>query len=423
MSQGDLGGWLRRLEELSPHEIVLGLERVRDVLERMALQLPARIVHVAGTNGKGSSVAMLRSLLERCPAKVGTFTSPHIIDYNERIAIDGEPASDELIVAAFERVEAARHDVPLTYFEFGTLAALAIFEHIGVEVAVLEVGMGGRLDAVNAIEPDACLITNVSLDHCQWLGEDIESIAFEKAGVMRPGVPVVFADRDMPAAIGGHADKVAAVLVRAGQDYDWIHHDDGRWSWQGREQALECLAPPSLPGPVQIRNAAGCLALIEVLGLDRLLDVPLVDEALTTIELTGRMQFLADDNDWLLDVAHNPAAASALADAIGDRPYAAAIVGILDDKDVEGIATSLVNVVDRWIAVTAQGPRAIDADELARRIANATGKACLIAESPEAAIEVAREFAGNHGRILVTGSFYVVGPFLEHLRAVHGPTF
>jgi dihydrofolate synthase/folylpolyglutamate synthase len=416
MSQRGLGDWLRRLEELSPHEIVLGLDRVLDVLGRMAIQLPPRVIHVAGTNGKGSSVAMLRSLLERYPAKVGTYTSPHIIDYNERIAIDGEPASDELIIAAFERVDAARRDVPLTYFEFGTLAALAVFERAGVDTAVLEVGMGGRLDAVNAIEPDACLITNVALDHCQWLGEDIETIAFEKAGVMRPDIPVVYADREMPATIGTQAEKTSAALVRAGRDYDWIRHDDQRWSWRGREHTLEYLDVPSLPGPVQVQNAAGCLAVIEALGLDSLLGTSLVNEVLTTIELPGRMQSLKDDNDWLFDVAHNPAAAWALAEAIGDRPCAAAIVGMLDDKDVEGIASALAEVVDRWIAVTATGPRAIQTDELARRIANATGKACLIAESPEAAIEVAREFAGGSGRILVTGSFYVVGPFLEHLQ-------
>ena len=206
------------------------------------------------------------------------------------------------------------------------------------------------------------------------------------------------------------------MLFTAGRDYDWVHHDDGRWSWQGRKHVLGFLAPPSLPGPVQVQNAAGCLALIEALGLDRLLNVALVDEALTTIELPGRMQSLKDDNHWLFDVAHNPAAASALARAIGDRRCAAAIVGILDDKDVEAIATSLAGVVDRWIAVTAKGPRAIEANELARRIANATDKACLVAETPEAAIEAAREFAGDHGRILVTGSFYVVGPILDLLR-------
>jgi dihydrofolate synthase/folylpolyglutamate synthase len=419
MSQGDLplNDWLDRLERLSPHEIVMGLERVLTVLRRMSLRRPQQVIHVAGTNGKGSSVAMLRSLLERSPAKVGSYTSPHIIDYNERIAINGEPVGDEQIVAAFERVEAARCDVPLTYFEFGTLAALAVFELAEVDTVVLEVGLGGRLDAVNAVEPDGCLITNVSLDHCEWLGDDVEAIAFEKAGIMRPAVPVVFADLEMPEAIGRRAIEVGAKLIRAGHDYDWSSRDDGQWSWRGRDRELASLRVPSLPGPVQVQNAAACLALIEALGLDDLLRAPLVDAALSSIELPGRMQSLSDDHDWLFDVAHNPAAATALARAIGDGGRVVAIVGILDDKDVEGIVTSLAGTVDRWIAVTARSPRAIDAAELARRVANATDKACLIAETREAAIEAAREFAGDNGRVLVTGSFYVVGPFLERLQA------
>lgn len=412
-----MSDWLKRLERLSPHEIVMGLDRVLAVLGKMAIRRPPLVIHVAGTNGKGSSVAMLRSLLVRRPAKVGTYTSPHIIDYNERIAINGEPVGDEQIVAAFERVEAARRDVPLTYFEFGTLAALAVFEHTDVDAAVLEVGMGGRLDAVNAVEPDAGLITNVSLDHCEWLGEDVEAIAFEKAGIMRPGVPIVFADREMPETIGRHAAEVGARLVRAGHDYDWSSLDSGHWSWRGRDHELGSLALPSLPGPVQVQNAAACLAMIEALGLRELLLAQFVDAALSSIELPGRMQSLSDDNEWLFDVAHNAAAAKALAGAIADSGSVVAIVGMLEDKDVEGIVMSLAGTVDRWIAITARNPRALEAAELARRIANATDKACLIAETPDAAIAAAREFAGGGGRVLVTGSFYVVGPLLECLQA------
>ena len=413
-----LADWLRRLETLSPREIDLGLERVAEVLGRLALEPPARVVLVGGTNGKGSSVEMVRALLSGSGV-VGTYTSPHVIRYNERIAINGEPATDDEIVAAFEQVEAARGDVPLTYFEFGTLAALVVFEAANADIAILEVGLGGRLDAVNVVEPDASLITNVSLDHCDWLGNDVESIGYEKAGIMRTGKPVVFADTDIPASVAAHAEKLGARLIRAGHDYSWAAAEGGRWSWRGRGLELVDLEVPSLQGPMQIQNAAGALALIEALGLERELDAGNVNRALTGLRLPGRMQTIERQQEWLFDVAHNPAAAEALAASLrqaGSRATVA-IVGILDDKIVEGIVGPLAEHVDNWIAVTGASPRAIDAAELARRIANETGKACLIADSLDAAIENADAVAGAGGRTLVTGSFYVVGPLLERLSA------
>jgi len=414
-----LTDWLRRLETLSPHEIELGLDRVLEVLDRMALDRPSRVIHVAGTNGKGSSVAMLQSLLSAPDTIVGTYTSPHVIHYNERIRINGEPAGDSEIVAAFEHVEAARNDIALTYFEYGTLAAMAVFDAMNVDTAILEIGMGGRLDAVNAVEPDAGLITNVSLDHCEWLGNDIESIGFEKAGIMREGEPVVFADPDVPASVQAQADKIGASLILAGRDYTWTVADDGGWSWRGQRHELPSLARPSLAGDIQMHNAAGVLALIEGLGLDSLLAPAIVDAAFGRLSLAGRMQSLKCGHDWLFDVAHNPAAATALAATLrrSASTPTVAIVGMLDDKDVEGVAAPLAGIVDHWIAVTAASPRAIDAAELGRRIANATNKACLIADTHKAAIDNAREFAGGDGRVLVTGSFYVVGPMLERLSA------
>jgi dihydrofolate synthase/folylpolyglutamate synthase len=232
-----LPDWLRRLETLSPSEINLGLERVAEVVGRMALEPPARIIVVGGTNGKGSSVEMLRVLLSGDNV-VGTYTSPHVIRYNERIAVNGLPATDEDIVLAFERVEAARGDVPLTYFEFGTLAALAVFDAANVDTAILEVGLGGRLDAVNVVDPDASLITNVSLDHCEWLGDDVEKIGFEKAGIMRPGRPAIFADPDVPASLASHAESLGAELLCAGRDYTWTTEDNARWSWRGKRAEL-----------------------------------------------------------------------------------------------------------------------------------------------------------------------------------------
>jgi len=412
-----LTDWLRRLETFSSHEIELGLDRVLAVLERMAPRRPARVIHVGGTNGKGSSVAMLGSLLSAGGKTVGTYTSPHVFEYNERICIDGRAVSDTQIIAAFERVEAAREGVALTYFEFGTLAALAVFDVRNVDTAILEVGMGGRLDAVNAVDPDGALITNVSLDHCEWLGEDIESIAFEKAGIMRQDMPVVFADRALPAIIRQQAGEVGAKLLVAGRDYDWTINRNGSWAWRGRRHEFDSLAQPSLAGTVQVQNAAGVLALLEALGLDGLMDGVAIDAALGHLALPGRMQLLAGSPEWLFDVAHNPAAATSLSETLGtsDAAGLVAIIGMLDDKDVEGVVQPLAGIVDRWIAVTAASPRAIDAAELARRIANHTDKACLIAETLDAAINSAREFATGDGRILVTGSFYVVGPLLERL--------
>ena len=409
--------WLRRLETLSPNEIDLGLERVAEVLGRMALEPPARTIIVGGTNGKGSSVEMLRALLSGDDV-VGTYTSPHVIRYNERIAVNGLSASDEEIVAAFEHVEAARDDVPLTYFEFGTLAAFAVFDTAKVDTAILEVGLGGRLDAVNVVDPDASLITNVSLDHCEWLGDDVEKIGFEKAGIMRAGRPAVFADPDMPGSVALHAESVGAELLRAGRDYSWTTEDDARWSWRGRRIELPDLALPALRGPIQLQNAAGALALVEALGLERLLQPAHVNRAFGSLRLPGRMQVIERQQRWLLDVAHNPAAAAALAASLQQQEALAtvAIVGILDDKDVEGIIGPLAARVDNWIAVTASSPRAIDAAELARRDANATGKACLIADSPDIAIERARLMAES-GDVLVTGSFFTVGPVLERLSA------
>ena len=411
-----LPDWLRRLETLSPNEIDLGLERVAEVLARMSLEPPARTIVVGGTNGKGSSVEMLRALLSGEDA-VGTYTSPHVMRYNERIAVNGVPASDQEIVTAFEQVESARGDVPLTYFEFGTLAALAVFEARAVGTAILEVGLGGRLDAVNVVEPAASLITNVSLDHCEWLGDDVEKIGFEKAGIMRAGRPTVFAAPDMPVSIAAHATSIGAKLLCAGRDYAWATEGDGRWSWRGQRTELPGLAVPTLRGPMQLQNAAGVLALVEALGLTQRLDSLHVNRAFGSLRLPGRMQRIELEQCWLLDVAHNPAAAGALAASLQslDATAAVAIVGILDDKDVEGIVGALATRVDNWIALTASSPRAIDAAELARRIANATGKACLVADSPDAAIERARAMAGSGDSVLVTGSFFTVGPVLERL--------
>ncbi len=412
-----LNEWLARLESFSPHEIDLGLDRVHSMLQRLALRMPETIISVAGTNGKGSSVAMLESLLRSTGRRIGCYTSPHLQRYNERVRVDGADASDAEIVAAFEAVEARRDGLPLTYFEFGTLATLVIFARQSVEIAILEIGLGGRLDAVNAVEPAAGLITSIALDHCDWLGDTVEAIAAEKAGIMRPGKPVVFAAPDMPQAIVDTANAVDARLLAATRDYQWTVQDD-YWSWQYGEQSLARLERPALQGSIQVQNAAGVLTLLAAMGYSELLDEATVNAAFGRLQVAGRAQQLA--GRYLLDVAHNPAAAKALATTIAagrTGRSAVTILGMLNDKDVAGVVAELDPLTDHWITVTADSPRALPASELGRQVANATDRPVWVADSMEAAIDRATEISAAPAQILVTGSFYTVGMALVILAA------
>lgn len=406
-----LSEWLARLELVSPSEIVMGLERMHEVLGCLDPWRPSTVFHVGGTNGKGSSVAMLSKLLSASGSRTGAYTSPHLIRYNERIAVDGQPVSDGEIIRAFEQIEAAREDVPLTYFEFGTLAALLVFRARDVEVAVFEVGLGGRLDAVNAIDPDAALITSIALDHQAWLGDTREAIAREKAGIMRSGRPVVFADENRPRSIDDCARESGAELLASGRDFSYEEAAES-WTWKGVRRQLVDLEKPALKGAVQLSNAAGVLALLEAGGFEDVLEGKGVSNALAAVELGGRMQTYVDIHCWRFDVAHNPAAAAALAAMLRQQAPARriAVVGILDDKDVEGIVKALAPEIDDWIAVAAESARAIPAPELARRIAGSLNRHCQIAESVDQALDAARELAGASGEILVVGSFATVGP-------------
>jgi len=423
-SASPLSDWLAWLETLSPSEINLGLERTQCVLERLDLQRPPHVLLIAGTNGKGSCVAMTNALLRATGLRTGAYTSPHITQYNERIVVDGIAASDDQIIAAFERVELAREGTELTYFEFGTLAAAVVFSAADVDVWILEVGLGGRLDASNAIEPTASLITNVSLDHCDWLGDDVETIAVEKAGVMRSEVPTVFGDVDIPTSIVHRAAECGAKLLRAGQDFNLHIDEDETWSWRGPSRAIEGLIRPGLLGEFQLRNAAAVLMLLEAAGLAGNIDAGVINKVLPGLSLAGRLQRMkvsglgTGTNEWLIDVAHNPAAANALGntlDALECNGRTIAIVGLLDDKDLAGVIEPLAERVDRWIAMAAANYRAIPADELARQIANLTGRACLVADSTATAVELARRSASENDRILTTGSFFTVGPVLNQL--------
>lgn len=412
-----LDDWLPWLETLSPREIVLGLERVHEVLARLALSRPRLVIHVAGTNGKGSCAAMLEAVLQAGGMRTGCYTSPHLVHYNERIRINGAPASDDAIVTALRRVESVRDGVPLTFFEFGTLAALVAFDSAGVDAWILEVGMGGRLDAVNAVEPDASLITSVALDHCAWLGDDVESIAREKAGIMRRDKPAIFGAANVPAAIHEHAREVGAQLLLAGRDFACEKGPANSWDWRGSRHELTGLQRPALAGDIQMDNAAAVLAVVEALGLERLLRVATVDSALAQVALEGRFQII--NGRWILDVAHNPAAARVLASQLGrlpGRPRVTAITGMLADKDIGGFLEPLCEFVDRWIAVPLTSPRAESAGKVAQEIANLCGRPCLIAGAVDEACDFAETHTGEGDFILVTGSFFVVGPVLEWLR-------
>ena len=409
-----LADWLPWLESLSPREIVLGLDRVQAVLQNLDIARPETVITVAGTNGKGSSIAMLEAILRQQGIRTGSFTSPHVHRYNERTRIDGQPASDEAIISALATVESARGDTPLTFFEFGTLATLVAFAAAGVDAWLLEVGMGGRLDAVNAIEPDGCLITNVALDHCAWLGDDVESIAAEKAGIMRAGKPVVFGSTSLPDAIVRIAAETGADLVLAGRDFGFSVNTNRSWTWRGQRFVIENIAPPKLQGDVQFENAANVLALLEALERDDLLVAQDISAALAGIRLDGRFQRRGDR--WVLDVAHNPAAAEVLAgqlESLERQGQVIAIVGMLADKDVPAFVAPLNRVVDRFIAVSIDAARGTGAQALAVKIANSANKPCQVIEDLPDALAAACAIAAEDDLLLVTGSFYIVGPALQ----------
>ena len=302
---------------------------------------------------------------------------------------------------------------------------MVIFSARDLDAWLLEIGLGGRLDACNAVEPTASLITNVALDHCDWLGSDVETIAIEKAGVMRRGVPTVFGSRQVPQSLLREGDKSGAKLVLIGHDFDYALNADGSWSWTGQGMTLPALLRPGMQGEFQLGNAAAVLALVEAAGLERVLDSELVNRVLPRVLLPGRLQEVAAAGArWLLDVAHNPAGAAVLAETLAAEPESGrtlGIIGILDDKDVEGIALQLSPIIDEWIAVTADSPRAIRSDELARRISNACNRPCRIAESLQEAMENARRNAAENDRILLTGSFFVIGPALGILELYSRP--
>jgi dihydrofolate synthase/folylpolyglutamate synthase len=417
----NLADWLSWQETLHPRAIDLGLDRLHRTLERLGWRRPAcPVITVGGTNGKGSCVALLSRILSGAGYRVGTFTSPHLVRYNERITIGGREVSDASLMAAFERIDAARGGDTLTFFEFNTLAALLVFETAHLDAIVLEVGMGGRLDAANVVDADVALVTSIALDHCEWLGSDVEAIGREKAGIFRAGQPAVFGSRMMPASIEAEAHRLGARLLRLGVDFDF-ERGQGTWAWHSTAASarLDDLPPPALFGDAQYDNASAVLQVLHCLRERFTVTREAIEDGLRTVQLPGRFQIIPGRIEWVLDVAHNPAAATTLAgqlrlDSSARRTFA--VCGILGDKDVEGIARALHGCFAGWVIAGLSGGRAIAPDVLADRLRQQGANVIATGASVAAACGLAERAASPGDRIVVFGSFLTVGPALQWLH-------
>jgi dihydrofolate synthase/folylpolyglutamate synthase len=414
-----LNQWLEYLESMHPVAIDMGLERVATVGARLDLRFDCPVITVGGTNGKGSTCAMLESMLMQGSYRVGLYTSPHILDFNERARIDGHSVSDAVFCDAFAAVEAVRGDISLTYFEFTTLAILKLFADAKLDAVILEVGLGGRLDAVNIIDPDVAIVTSVDLDHQQYLGDTREKIGFEKAGIFRPKHAAICGDPSPPQSLVEHANAIGADLWLFGRDFNYSG-DRQQWSYGGRAVRRHALAYPSLRGANQLLNASAALAALEVLR-DRLpLGAQEIRAGLVLVELPGRFQVLPGRPAVILDVAHNPHAAATLAqnlDQMGFFPYTYAVFGAMSDKDVSGILSHLKDKIDHWYFCDLPLPRAASAESLASALSDAgfvAGKdaggerSVQCFGTPAEAYAAARDRVGENDRIIVFGSFLTV---------------
>ena len=419
-----LADWLAWQETLHPNAIDLGLQRLQRTLDRLGWRRPAcPVITVAGTNGKGSCVALTARILAEARYRVGTFTSPHLLRYNERIAIGGVEVSDQALMTAFERIDAARGEETLTFFEFNAAAALLVFADEQLDAVVLEVGMGGRLDAVNVVDADVSIVTSIDLDHCDWLGRDRETIGREKAGIFRAGRPAIFGAREMPASIGEHARQIGAGLLQLGRDFDWLPLKD-RWSWRGRNGDQRDLPAPALHGEIQYDNAATVLAALEALAPALPVPRAAIERGLLTVTLPGRFQVVRRTRprqlEWILDVAHNPAAARTLAAQLKARSTSGrtiAVCGVLADKDVEAIVSEVRDSFDAWVIVGLQGGRALTPDALAARVRTVGVNVEAVADDVVAGCRKAEALARAGDRVVVFGSFLTVGPALAMLAS------
>lgn len=416
-----LDQWLAWQETLHPSEIDLGLARVAKVYQQLSVDIPDyKVITVAGTNGKGSSVAMLGAILQAAGYRVGSYTSPHLLRYNERVLLNGEEVDDQALCDAFERVDQARGGVSLSYFEFGTLAALDIFNHNQLDIVILEVGLGGRLDAVNIVDPDVALITNVGIDHQEWLGDNLESIGFEKAGIMRAGRPAVFAGSEPPRSLVEHADKLNAQLFCLERDFSYEATDSG-WRWKGPYGRREALPMPSMRGAFQQQNAAGVLMALASLKDSLSVSQAAVRSGLLQAQAVGRFQIISTPLRQILDVGHNPDAAGQLKanlqeiDCLGRTR---AVFAMMADKDIETVIETIQPMIDHWYIGDLPMPRAEGKEQLCSLLAKYGVTDVTSGDSVAAVYRQALADAGPADQIVVFGSFFTVSAVMEEMESL-----
>lgn len=419
MQPRSLQQWLQHLETLHPVGIDMGLERVSKVAQRMGLlssPIAPHVITVAGTNGKGSTLAMIDSIARAHGWRVGAYTSPHLLRYNERVNIDGQEASDQLLVQGFEQVERARlqgSEISLTYFEAGTLCGLWCLAQAKLDLAVLEVGLGGRLDAVNIIDADVAIVTTIAQDHANFLGTDLAQIGREKAGIFRTDRPAVLGSETLPSSVAECAQALAAPVFSLGRHFSHqvIASETFQWRWQGQVASGQSVAIDELPDPgLPIDNAATALQALLLVGVE--LTQSNVQTGLTTVQLAGRLQWMGQ---WCLDVGHNPHAAEYVARHLPSPPAGGrqwGLIGMLNDKDIDGVIQALSARISDWVCVSLTGERGCLASELSQRIIAQGGRVHFSADSPQAGVEWFAKVLTPNDRVLATGSFFTVAALL-----------